>query len=166
MYNLNRWRVRFLNKDDSWEGSLAAYWEVEGDPISDDYTPKEVSALLLLQRWANGCKEAYANGLIPIHWFVWSVDAGKFESMPFQYDHLADVREYPKEDFLSFYGWPINVMSGHLLNSWFSLPVVDKLWNEHHAAKGGFIQEATGWKPSVLQPFVYLPSLLEAAQLG
>ncbi len=29
---------------------------------------------------------------------------------------------------------------------WLSLPVVDKLWNSQRAHKGGFIQQATGWK--------------------
>jgi len=41
------------------------------------------------------------------------------------------------------------------------LPVQDKLWRPGQAGKGGFIQEATGWKPAILQPFVYLQSLLE-----
>jgi hypothetical protein len=30
------------------------------------------------------------------------------------------------------------------------------------AMEGGFIQEATGWKPSALQPHVYLPTLLHS----
>jgi hypothetical protein len=43
--------------------------------------------------------------------------------------------------------------------NWFMLPVVDKLWNSERFDKGGFIQEATGWKPSILQPCIYLPTL-------
>ena len=50
--------------------------------------------------------------------------------------------------------------NGERLN-WLLLPVEDKLWNAKQANKGGFIQEATGWKPSILQPFVYLPALLK-----
>jgi len=56
---------------------------------------------------------------------------------------------------------PVNAKTGEPLN-WFALPVVDKRWNTRRADKGGFIQEHTGWKPSVLQPYVYLPSLMEA----
>jgi hypothetical protein len=32
--------------------------------------------------------------------------------------------------------------------NWLSLPVIDKLWNETRADEGGFIQQATGLKPS------------------
>jgi hypothetical protein len=40
--------------------------------------------------------------------------------------------------------------------------VKDLAWNQTTANKGGFIQEATGWKPSALQPHVYLPTLLHS----
>ena len=54
-----------------------------------------------------------------------------------------------------------NSVTGEELN-WLTLPVVDKLWNRKRADKGGFIQEATGWKPAIFQPYVYLPSLMSA----
>jgi hypothetical protein len=69
----------------------------------------------------------------------------------------------PEEDFLTFYSWPEDTKTRALLN-WLTLPVVDKRWNNQRGDKGGFIQEATGWKPSILQPFVYLPTLLEAVR--
>jgi hypothetical protein len=53
----------------------------------------------------------------------------------------------------------MNADTGERLNL-LTLPVVDKLWDHTHADKGGFIQSATGWKPSVLHPFVYLPTLM------
>ncbi|NER28870.1 MAG: hypothetical protein F6J89_14840 [Symploca sp. SIO1C4] len=61
-------------------------------------------------------------------------------------------------DFLNYFTSPVHFKTGEPLN-WLSLPVVDKLWNNQRADKGGFIQEATGWKPSILQPFVYLRAL-------
>jgi hypothetical protein len=77
--------------------------------------------------------------------------------MPFQSPHSGE--EVEREDFLTFYDWPIDMVTGERLN-WLTLPVVDKLWRDKRMDKGGFIQEATNWKPSILQPFVYLDSLL------
>ena len=155
----NRWRVRFKGSGGSWEGPLVAYWEIELDPMSDDYTPDEISARELLDKWAARVSEKRPDGLIPIYWFVESREAAKFEEMPFQYDHFEG--KYKREGFLDFYGWPVHVVTGEPLN-WLTLPVADKLWNKRHADSGGFIQEATGWKPSILQPHVYLSALLRA----
>lgn len=102
---------------------------------------------------------AYTDGLIPIHWFVESPGHAKIERMPFQYSIPPLRMSGPLDDFLTFYSWPVNARSGDPLN-WLTLPVVDKAWNSKRAGKGGFIQEATGWKPAILQPFVFLPSLL------
>lgn len=148
-------RVGYRGRDDRWEGLLQAYWEVSLDPMSDDYTPEEIGATELLKKWADRVTEKYLDHQIPIWWFVECELAGKFESMPFQYLHGLEV----PENFLTFYDWPIEVASGEPVN-WLRLPVVDKLWKAEKSNKGGFIQEATGWKPSPLQPSVYLPSLL------
>jgi hypothetical protein len=153
------WRVRSLETDYRWEGPLEAIWEVSHDPISDDYTPEETEAGELLHMWAEQVREVYPDGLVPIYWFVYSEGQGKFERMPFQ-RHLGDA-----EDFLTYFSWPVSKSTGERLN-WLTLPVADKLWNEHRANKGGFIQEATGWKPSILQPYVFLDSLLKGADFA
>jgi hypothetical protein len=106
-------------------------------------------------RWAQKVRLDYADELIPIYWFVESPDQGKFERMPFQRHPVGGALE----DFLSFYSWPVNTQSGEYLN-WLTLPVVDKAWNITRADMGGFLQEATGWKPAILQSFVFLPSLM------
>ena len=156
-----RWnfRHRTLGHEHT-EASIVAVWEAHLDPISDDYTPSEISAPDLFTLWARRVSERHPNGLVPIYWFVdvRGETVRTFEYMPFQLDHL---RRYNKEDFLSFFSWPTNPQSGRQLN-WLNLPVVDKLWRRRRADKGGFVQEATGWKPSILQPFVYLPSLERA----
>ena len=137
---------------------IEAYWEVSLDPISDDYTPSEIKASDLLERWGEAVQQKYPNELIPIFWYVEVKGASMktFETMPLQYKHLPGMQQ---EDFLSFFTAPINLTTGKPLN-WLDVPVIDKLWNSEKANKGGFIQQATGWKPSVLQPFVYLPALL------
>jgi hypothetical protein len=103
-------------------------------------------------------RRVYSNGLVPIYWFVEGPGRGKLERMPFQYNHLKAADAAP-EDFLTFYTWPVNASTGEPLN-WVTLQVLDKLWNRTRADKGGFIQEATGWKPAILQPFVHLQTLV------
>lgn len=156
---LYRWKSLRGNPDALWEAELVAYWEVQGDPISDDYTPDEITALELLSLWARKYGEKHKDGLIPIYWSIEGT-GGIYESMPFAYDHLQN-RHQPQEHFLTFYTWPKFTATDQPLN-WFEIPVTDKRWNKERADKGGFIQEATGWKPGILQPYVYLPALLNA----
>jgi hypothetical protein len=154
------WKFRGLNSGQEWEGVLIAYWEVSLDPISDEYTPQELDARKLFYKWENQVRKRYVNGLIPIYWFVDCVgkEHATFEGMPFQFEHIASSF---LENFLSFFMWPVNSETSKRLN-WLTLPVADKLWNSSRADKGGFIQQATGWKPSILQPYVYLSALSSA----
>jgi hypothetical protein len=156
-----KWKVRNRHSDHAWEGELVAYWEVCSDPISDDYTPDEISADELLALWVTKVREDYPNGLIPIYWSVASHSNLAFERLPFQFDHNPEIGT--PENFLTFYTWPENPRTGEPLN-WNTVPVEDKLWNAKRGDKGGFIQQATGWKPSIYQPFVYLPALLNQEQ--
>lgn len=150
------WKVRSLRRDFEWQGSLVAYWEVHLDPISDDYTPSEISAEELFNRWSDQVRGQFEKDLIPIYWSVLSPGQAKYERMPLQFEHHS-----ARENFLTYYSWPVDSKSGEPLN-WLTIPVVDKHWNKKRADKGGFIQETTGWKPSVLQPYVYLKSLMES----
>jgi hypothetical protein len=148
------WKFQTRKSGYEWECSLVAYWEVELDPMSDGYTPEEITAADLLRRWADRVREKHPGQLIPIYWNVESVKGTEF--MPCQFKHV----EW-QEDFLTFFTSPVHAQTGAPLN-WLTLPVVDKHWNTARGDKGGFIQEATGWKPAILQPYVYLPSLMEA----
>jgi len=153
------WKFENLRTGFECTASLVAYWEVSWDPISDDFTPEETSAEELFVKWSRRVGEKYDNGLIPISWFVdVKGDVKTFEFMPFQFEHFTRANA---RDFLTFFSWPVHAKTGKPLN-WLELPVVDKLWRPGQANKGGFIQEATGWKPSILQPYVYLPSLEKA----
>jgi hypothetical protein len=156
----NRWKVGYRQRGTGfWEGPLVAKWEADGDWMTDDYTPEEADAETLFRRWAKWATEAFPNGFVPISWFVTCKEQKKFEGMPFQYQEKPARRS---NDFLTHYEWPVHPVTGERLN-WFLLPVADRHWNDREANKGGFIQEFTGWKPSILQPFVYLPSLVKAA---
>lgn len=154
------WKVRSRRSDYEWEGAIVAYWEVSLDPISDDYVPQEIDARELFNKWVKQVQEKYPEELVPIFWFVQCKEHGAFEVMPFQFNHFPGLYD---EDFLTFFTWPVNSVTGKQLN-WLTLPVADKLWNSKRSDKGGFIQEVTGWKPAVLQPYVYLPALTSALQ--
>jgi predicted GIY-YIG superfamily endonuclease len=155
------WRIRATGEELC--GYLALYWEVEGDPISDGYSPDEISAEDLWRMWARRLRRP---GRVPIHWFVISPGAGVLELAPFSYRHrFRQCRELLSKDFLTYFSWPKSKVTGELLN-WVTLPVVDKLWRPGRADKGGFIYEATRWKPSALQPFVDVVALGRAARLG
>jgi hypothetical protein len=151
------WKVNSKTTNYQWEGVLVAYWEVSLDTISDDYTPQEIDAQTLFKKWVKLVHLKYPNGLIPIHWFVEQPGRTQTEFMPFEFKHYPTLMN---ENFLTFYNWPVNSLTGERLN-WLELPVIDKFWNSTYAEKGGFIQEATGWKPSILQPYVYLPTLTQ-----
>jgi hypothetical protein len=151
------WKVNSKTTNYQWEGVLVAYWEVSLDLISDDYTPQEIDAQTLFKKWVKLVDLEYPNGLIPIHWFVEHQGRTQTEFMPFEFKHYPNLMN---ENFLTFYNWPVNSLTGKRLN-WLELPVIDKFWNSMYVDKGGFIQEATGWKPSILQPYVYLPTLTQ-----
>lgn len=139
---------------------LVAVWEVAGDQMSEGLKPEDVSARELLGKWTYRVTKEFPNGLIPIYWFVEATGASIFTrtNFPSQFDHSHGQRA--RDDFLTQFTWPMETKSGDFLN-WLMLPVQDKLWRPGQAGKGGFIQEATGWKPAILQPFLYLQSLLE-----
>lgn len=151
--SIAQWRIRHRATGEETLAHLFTYWEVEGDSISDQYTPALISAHDLLAEWVR--QRTRQKGLVPIRWYVKASDLLEF--MPFQHTH---VLEEPRENFLTFYNWPVNPQTGDQLN-WLTLPVADKLWHGNQGDKGGFIQQATGWKPSILQPFVALESLLQ-----
>ncbi len=139
---------------------LMAVWEASHDSISEGSLPGEISARELLGKWTYTVTKEYPNGLIPIYWSVEveGADVRAVTPFPSQFDHSHGQKV--RDDFLTRFTWPMDTKTGDFLN-WLTLPVKDKLWRPQQANKGGFIQEATQWKPSILQPFVYLQSLLE-----
>jgi len=132
--------------------NLQASANVEGGNITDDYLPEETDAEELFLMWAKMMMEKYPDGLVPIRWGVKDPQKALYEWMPFQ-------QHQPEWDFLTYFTWPVDVETGERLR-WTDLPVMDKLWDEEHADPGGFIQSYTGWKPSIYQPYLYLPALL------
>jgi hypothetical protein len=79
---------------------LVAYWEVDGNPISYNYTPDEIDAEELLRLSAARADVQFPNGLVPISWFAACDERDVFEAMPFRYSHFPEATG---EDFLTFY---------------------------------------------------------------
>lgn len=145
------WTYRSLESDFTRTEALELSWEVNGDPISDAYVPSEISAHELFDMWVR--KYGSDNGgLASIYWTVSPV----METAPLQVEPFHDM------NFSTYWTDPVDARTGEPIN-WMTLPVVDKRWNSQRGDKGGFIQEATGWKPSPLQPFVTVQSLAAAA---
>lgn len=158
------WRNK-KHREVEQSGRLELYWEVHGDPMSDDYLPGEVDAYELLKLWLRrfpdtGTESVFGPGAVGISWGVWGAAT---ESAPFQIRRIGSS-DY-EEDFLTHFTWPEQSKTGERLN-FNRLPVMDKRWDvETRGDKGGFIQEATGWQPSPLQPVMWVGSVLEAAGL-
>lgn len=159
------WQFRSRTSGYQKEEPLRLYWELHCDPISDDWLPGEISAEELWRVWITRypndehAEALFGPGAMRIWWFVDGHSV--FEGAPFQ--HPGGSR-YGADDFLTHYSVPVNVATGEAIQ-WTRLPVIDKLWHPGRADKGGFIQEATGWKPSPLQPFVDVRQLARAARL-
>jgi hypothetical protein len=161
--SISQWKFRKGTGGNEDQGQLTARWEVNFDPISDDYTPSDISASELFDIWVKVVGGKYPHDLIPIYWSVLCPERKLFETMPFQYSDFD--KGVISETFLTHFTWPIDLQTGDELN-WLTLPVDDKLWNDARGDKGGFIQEATGWKPSILQPYVYLTALTSMTGIG
>jgi hypothetical protein len=134
---MTSWSITAKASGVEFSTELRLGWEVLGDPVSDDYTPDEISAAELWSIW----RRQYKDERLEIFWLVHGDGIAEFA--PFIGQGVGG------EDFLSFFSWPVDSEGTRL--RWTDLPVEDKLWNPERADKGGFIQEYTGWKPSAFQ---------------
>ncbi|WP_069766027.1 hypothetical protein [Streptomyces sp. LUP47B] len=153
--------------------------EPSGAGIADDYSPDEISAADLWRLWADGnansdhrkWPDLFRPGEVQIYWTVTLPEiTGIYEWAPHTLTTPPDPQlvklfgDVPPENFLTHFTHPVNEETGERLN-WLRLPVVDRGWNATVANSGGFIQEATGWKPSALQPTMDVVQIGAAAGL-
>ena len=144
--------------------NLMLAWEANGDAISDTHMPDGIGAEELFQSWvrwldaSDSWSEKLGKPWVDLRWFVvMAPDHRGLEGAPFQVHELEPVLK----NFLSFFTWPEHAITGEPLN-WLRLPVLDRLWRPGRGDKGGFIQEATGWKPNALEPHINVDMLLRA----
>ena len=128
-------------------GEFRLVYEVDLDPISDDYYWDDVDPKQLFREWfkkvdrKHGGK--YRGGIVPIYWFV--EGPGVFEFAQREQHGLIS----PRDGFLSYYGKPVTP-SGRVVEV-HDLPVIRKRWDAGQADKGGFLPVATGWEPHPMQ---------------
>lgn len=124
---------------------LVLYYELNGDPVSDDFYPDETNAHELFDIWMR----RYGQGEdVDIWWFVMG-------------DRLVEsaLRYLPGDQcYEDYYALPR--VAGHEIPL-ASLPVIQKRWTKAQPDKGGFIPQATGWAPAPMQRSVS-PLMLSA----
>jgi predicted GIY-YIG superfamily endonuclease len=121
---------------------LILSYELNGDPITDDYLPSEISANELLHMWLRKSVKDQQKPM-RIWWFVYGPAIAEF-AMPY------DIYEPDAPHFGRYYS---NLVDGHTHQplGLHELPVMHKRWDHVRGDKGGFITAATGWTPRPLQ---------------
>ena len=164
-------------------GPLYLHWKADGDEISESCDPAEMDAPAVWALWidtlvANDRLETIAGpGWVRLYWFARGLRVGSFPTVP--PDVAGDLLATPEmmdtfntarfvmathQAFVDHFTWPVDAVTQMPVN-WLRLPVPDKYWNADRVSRGGFIQQATGWKPAPLQPFIHIPTMAECAGL-
>lgn len=165
---LTHWTFESLRSGHERTCPLWLAWQVNGSSMSDDYYVEEMPARYLYQAWRNSyardplAEEHFGPGAISISWYV--EGPGICEFAPTAGDGSSAWSKYylnqpllADHGFLHSFTWPKHDSLGFL--QWTRLPIIDGVWRTGNlpslcSTKGGFIQEATGWKPSPFQPYV------------
>jgi hypothetical protein len=138
-------------------GEFELVYEVELDPISDDYYWDDVDPKQLFNSWVKQVERKHGtDGFVPIYWFV---------SGPclFESAHLEQHGyESPRGGFLSYYREPVDANGRTIPLD--ELPVQAKKWSAKQCDKGGFLPVATGWTPSAFQHEVSIQMLKSKAR--
>jgi hypothetical protein len=159
------WTVE--NRDGKYtrDTTLWLEYEVAGSIMGDDYSLNDMSPDEMFREYVREFTDSkldsendLPSGYAHITWSVIGKDLGP-ELAPFQPDRWPSMPEY--EDYLTFFKWPVNAATGERAD-FLTMPVRSMQWNRTQRDRGGFIEEATGWKPAALQPCVFLPGVLAA----
>lgn len=134
---------------------LTLNWFLPEAASISDSTQEDMSARQALKAWLDRLDGATT---LPISWAV--SGEGIFEKAPF----CPPDEDDPKpENFLTFYTWPVHAGAGQRLK-FTQLPIADETWERGLSrGKAGFVQAATGWKPSPLQQTMDLEIILAAS---
>lgn len=144
-------------------GDLQLVYEVNLEPVGDDFDAKKHSAKRAFTAWRKevlqqkryGALCRYPERVIPIAWYV--DGAGAFESAsPTNYWWFKDRCEW----FGDYYSRPIDMQTNKPIRDLRSVPIERKTWKPNRQSRGGFITMATGgWEPFPLQRWVDLDYL-------
>ena len=145
---LEKWRLSSRDSDHVKITNLWLYPELDCSACIDEcYEATGEEQLIYYVQYLKD-RDRYShwwdNDAVPICWFViGDDDAFGCEQAPF---HVNDCN-----DILTFYHTPINVRTGHPVNWYTSLPVINKRFPKFAAA--------LGWMPSPGQMFAPLRSI-------
>ncbi|MDY7101203.1 MAG: hypothetical protein S0880_08450 [Actinomycetota bacterium] len=134
-------------------------WELrDATYFSENWVPAEIDAAGLLRLWA--ARVGRDGDVLTIVW--WVVMERRF-GRQLVVDRWP-VRRPPavlgRPSFSDVFSVPVSERTGDVVD-WHRVPVLDKRWVRDRVDPGGFIQEATGWKPTALQPSVRLTTLID-----
>jgi hypothetical protein len=127
-------------------GEFQLVYELDHDPISDDYYWDELDPSELFRLWHKRVTREHGETYVPIHWFV--SGPGVFEYAQREQHGVIS----PRDGFQSYYHLPVDASGRRVLIE--DLPIIDKRWDAQQADKGGFLPVATNWKPQPMQPSV------------
>ncbi len=130
---------------------LVLWWELDYETITDDYLPSEADCFELFAEWERHLSRRgrAQDAELPIWWFVVGPTICEYAEASPQAPATGHFGEfYYLGDTAGAYQMEVD-----------ALPVAAKGWNERHYDKGGFIQQATQWQPSPLQPTASLAML-------
>ncbi|MFJ3601116.1 hypothetical protein ACIPRU_32135 [Streptomyces sp. NPDC090126] len=188
-----RWTFTYKETGFTQTQELAFVYDASGSTLfTDEADPSENTAEELWAAWAASCADdlhqewpdRYRPGEVHLNWGVTCPDENTIsEHAPHAHRHpgpdpanmTPSEREAHRllyggvandfhEDFLTHFTLPVHSVTGETLN-WLRLPVLDREWSQAAASRGGFIQQATGWKPSPLQPTMDVRQIGAAAGL-
>lgn len=138
----------------SYTEPLVLWWEIDHDAISDDYYYEEADEFDLFRWWSRKLvsKGCTSSSMLPIWWSV---------SGPTTAEFAEQSTEWPDGPYFDKYYYLAAPNGGHI--GVHCLPVADKKWTPAQMDKGGFIQQATQWRPTPLQRFAPFGLLCELA---
>ena len=151
-YGQNQWVVVSRRRPHERKSRLWLVPELSCDPVVDDVF--DASGEDQLEYWLRYLlkhrEEELLSDKVPISWFV-AGDKGIFEAAPFA------VKHYGGGDFLDHFYVPHCSCFDHddVLLDFYKLPVVMSRWPA--------LYEALEWRPSPLQPFIPLHSLIRSS---
>lgn len=129
---------------------LCLDYEVNCSSMSDDWIVDEIDAFDLFDMWFDRYYDKFS-GQAPIYWFV--AGPSVFESAIPQFGPAWDSYYYP----------PIEASTGRRVPLC-ALPVRREHWCEKASDKGGFIEEATRWRPTPFTTSVSMDMLMDLAR--
>lgn len=138
----------------SYTEPLVLWWEIDYETITDDYDYDEADEFELFRWWSRllESKGRTSTSQLPIWWSV---------SGPTTAEFAEQSSEWPDGPYFDKYYYLSSPNGSHIPVH--CLPVADKKWTASQMDKGGFIQQATQWKPTPLQQFAPFGLLCQLA---